>query len=171
MAYGTDQLTSETGLWSCGFEGFLTIKHLRNQGYGKVPEEKGCYLVIRKDKMPPVFLNVGTGGFFKQKNPNVPISILKKEWVDDALIIFVGLAGHNSNGTLRNRIKLLIEFGMGKSVGHSGGRLIWQLKNTDELAICWKTTQDESPRAAERNLIQDFKKLHGGRRPFANLQD
>ena len=63
-----------------------------------------------------------------------------------------------------------MRFGKGCSVGHWGGRLIWQLKDADDLVVCWKKTE-EDPRGAEKKMIKDFKEQHNGRRPYANLKD
>ena len=167
----SDQLASIPGLRRLGFEGCRTVASLRNEGLDGVPEEPGVYLIIRTNAVPPRFRKVGTGGHFKRKNPNVPLSRLEEEWVEGALVLYIGQAGSKSKGTLRNRIDLLIKFGDRKPVGHHGGRLVWQLADADELKICWKTVLNEDPRNVESRLIQDFKTLHGDRRPFANLRD
>lgn len=165
------KLTSVPGLRRLGFEGYRTVANQRGEGLDDVPEEPGVYLVIRTNNTPPCFLDVGTGGRFKGKDPNVSLSRLEQEWVQGALALYVGQAGSKSVGTLRKRIGELIRFGEGEPVGHYGGRLIWQLHDADELMVCWKTLQNGDPRNVEKKLIQDFKKLHEGRRPFANLQD
>ena len=68
----------------------------------------------------------GTGGFYQNKNPNVQITRLKREWVFDAPVIYIGCSNN-----LNNRIKLLMQFLEGQTVKHWGGRLIWQLEHTD----------------------------------------
>lgn len=42
-----------------------------------VPQKPGVYFVLRLCETEPKFLEIGTGGFFKQKNPNVSIENLK----------------------------------------------------------------------------------------------
>ena len=118
----------------------------------------------------PGFLAIGTGGHFKGKDPNVPIARLAREWVDGALVVYVGQAGTRSAGTLRKRIHQMIRFGEGSPVGHWGGRLVWQLEDAAALQVCWKVVRDTTARTAEKELIGAFKLIRGGRRPFANLR-
>jgi len=85
--------------------------------------------------------------------------------------LYIGKAGSQvQNATLQRRIKAFLDFGGGQPVAHWGGRLIWQLQNSDSLLICWKETPTGNPRAFEKSLIEQFKRTHGGRKPFANLQ-
>ncbi|WP_067867601.1 hypothetical protein [Nocardia vermiculata] len=57
----------------------------------------------------------------------------------------------------------------GHTVGHTGGRYIWQLADSPELLVAWREESDAS--MLEQSMIQSFKAMHGGRRPFANLRD
>jgi hypothetical protein len=53
---------------------------------------------------------------------------------------------------------------------HWGGRFIWQLKDHEDLLVCWKLATYSTPRELEKKMIQEFK-LQCGARPFANLRD
>lgn len=64
-----------------------------------------------------------------------------------------------------------MSFGQGKPVDHWGSRLIWQLEDAKNLIVCRKVLEKEEPRDVEKGMIQEFKKQHKGKRPFANLQD
>jgi len=152
-----------------GFEGFKTKGELFiDSSY--VPKVKGVYFVLFQSSKPS-FLEVGTGGFFKGNNPNISLEILKKKWVDNAKVIYIGKAGsNNGNATLHSRLNQYLKFGQGKNIGHWGGRLIWQLKNSSNLIVCWKKLPAEEPREVEGALIQSFLKQFG-KRPFANLAD
>ena len=154
-----------------GFEGFSTIGDLYVAGRTGIPDEPGVYLVLRTEVSPPEFLVEGTGGRFKGKNPNVPLSDLRREWVQGALVVYVGQTGSGGRATLRRRIARMLRFGHGASVGHWGGRLIWQLKGSERLLVCWKPIAEPAPRKVESALIRSFKSMHGGKRPFANLRD
>lgn len=71
---------------------------------------------------------------------------------------------------LRKRLWEFERFGAGEPMSHRGGRLIWQLADSPDLLVAWqKVTWEETARAYERRLLSQFAKLHGGRRPFANL--
>lgn len=147
-----------------GFKGFIKIKDL---DINTIQKEKGIYVIINKNQNM-VFLDKSNGGHFKGKDPTVSMQYLKENWVDNVDVIYIGQAGGNgSNATLLKRIKQYIQFGSGKPIGHWGGRLIWQIKDSGELLIAWKSTNTD-PYDIETELIYEFK-LKYGKRPFANL--
>jgi len=151
-----------------GFKGFKTVKELWMDN-SSIPNQMGVYLVSYKDMYKPGFMSVGVGGHFKGKNPNVSASALKTQWVDNALVLYIGKAGGPGSGaTLHSRIRQYLRFGQGVNVGHWGGRLIWQLGNHEELVFCWKPTPGKDPREIEIGLIQAFTSQYG-KMPFANL--
>jgi hypothetical protein len=61
-----------------------------------------------------------------------------------------------------------LRFSQGFTVGHYGGRLIWQLKNHSELKFRWLTLSDIEPSELEKKLLAEFIG-QCGKRPFANL--
>lgn len=145
-----------------GFSGFIPVSELR--GNTKViPECGGVYIVVRESDNEPEFLAVGTGGFFKRKNPNVSIEELEANYVADSKVVYIGKAA-----SLRKRICQLLRFGAGSAVGHWGGRYLWQLADSDKLIIAWKSTPAVVPRTEELRMLNDYVSLHG-RLPFANL--
>ena len=150
-----------------GFKGGWQFKHMRTFVQDDtldeyVPRDSGVYMVLRNSSSAPEFVLKGTGGFYQRKNPNVQITRLKREWVADALVIYIGCSGN-----LNNRIKLLMQFGEGQAVRHWGGRLIWQLEHADQLQVCWKETLQQEE--TKENLISSFQ-LKYGKKPFANLK-
>ncbi len=152
-----------------GFVGFKTMKELFIDS-SQLPAIKGVYLVLTLDN-PPAFLQVGTGGHFKGKNPNVLLQELKNNWIDKTIVVYIGKAGSDSSrATLKSRLKQYFGFGQGKNIGHWGGRLIWQLASSHNLVVCWKPLPNEDPRTFEGQLIRDFITQFGNR-PFANLAD
>lgn len=154
-----------------GFTGFTTISELV-ANIDVVPQLPGVYVVMRNNANQPEFLTQGTGGFFKEKNPNVSIDELKRNWVDDTSVLYIGKAGSlKGSATLRSRLRQYMQFGQGKAVGHYGGQYIWQLQDAKDLVVCWKVTLDDEPRVVEKQMIEEFKAAHGGKRPFANLVD
>ena len=155
-----------------GFEGFKTMGELMNGPSTLIPAQKGVYVVLRESESDPRFLSEGTGGFFKGKNPNVSIAELEANWVEGTPVVYIGKAGGaGSSATLQKRLSQYLRFGQGANVGHWGGRYIWQLSDSRDLIVCWKTLTSDEPREVERQMIADFKAAHGGKRPFANMMD
>jgi hypothetical protein len=129
-----------------------------------IPTEKGVYCVLYKTPTHPFFLNPGTGGYFKGRDPNVPINELEKKWVDGADIIYIG----QTTVSLRKRICTFMKFGQGKHVAHHGGRFFWQIQGVEDLIVCWKALDEgEDPRLVERALLREFKEKYRCL-PFAN---
>ena len=155
-----------------GFEGFKTMGELMAGAKFKIPAQKGVYVVLRENASAPQFLSEGTGGHFKGQNPNVSLSELNDKWVEGTSIVYIGKAGGaGSSATLNKRLGQYLRFGQGANVGHWGGRYIWQLADSRDLVVCWKTLTDEEPRDVEHKMIVAFKERHAGKRPFANLMD
>ncbi len=155
---------------NAGFVGFKSMKDLFLDS-SVLPAIKGVYMVLSTSEETPEFLTTGTGGHFKGKNPNVSISELKSNWVKNTIVVYIGKAGKDgSAATLRSRLRQYFGFGRGGNVGHYGGRLIWQLKNSDDLLVCWKALPNDDPRTVEANLIRSFISKFKNR-PFANLTD
>ena len=153
-----------------GFVGFIKVSDLMRDS-SKIPDRPGVYTVLYTASGIPTFINPGTGGFFKGKNPNVSSSFLLQNWVKNTVVVYIGKAGGTgSSTTLSKRLRDYLRFGKGASVGHYGGRLIWQIKNSGDLVICWKTQITEEPRAVEAGLISEFLNEFNAR-PFANLAD
>ncbi len=155
---------------NAGFMGFKTMKELFLD-CSVLPAIKGVYLVLNLEQEEPKFLTIGSGGHFKGKNPNVSIRELRSNWVNDTIVVYIGKAGkEGSAATLKSRLRQYFSFGQGRNVGHYGGRLIWQLKNSADLVVCWKALPTDDPRTIETKLIRKFVETFS-KRPFANLAD
>lgn len=149
-----------------GCSGFVTVEKLTND-LDIVPRSSGVYYILRTSTSVPSFLKVGSGGRYKDKNPNVEIAKLENNWVEGTQILYIGKAT-----SLYKRLKQYMEFGQGEPVGHWGGRFIWQLEDAKDLIVCWNTCPTaEVAGTTESSLIMKFKKEHNGMRPFANLRD
>jgi len=151
-----------------GFTGFATIADLQASQCNQVPDLPGIYLILRNNNDPVVFLARSTGGHFKGRNPTVKRSVLEEKWVEKALVLYIGKAGPGQRGTLRRRLRRFVEFGQGKPVAHYGGRLIWQLQSSRDLAICWKPAPNTVSRDVEKGLIREFEAAYN-KLPFANF--
>ena len=152
-----------------GFEGFVPICDLQALDCRDVPDSPGVYLVLRTTTSPPEFILEGTGGHFKGRNPNKAIACLKDRWVDGTVVTYVGKAGGLGRATLLTRLRQFTRFGLGKNVGHWGGRYIRQLRDSRDLLVCWKVTGNLVPRDVEKELIGAFTKRHS-KPPLANLR-
>jgi len=146
---------------NAGFKGFKKMSELFLDN-SMLPDTNGVYLVLNIDNRPGEFLTVGSGGRFKDKDPNISLADLKSNWVDNTKVVYIGKAT-----SLRTRLRQYFGFGQGKNIGHYGGRLIWQIKYSKDLVVCWKSLTT-NPREFEADLIQEFVKTYGCR-PFANL--
>ena len=151
-----------------GFDGFVSIQDLW-EDRSVIPKIRGVYMVIDPNFQDTEFIDPGVGGFFKRKDPNVSIEVLKSNVVSGAEVVYIGKAGNTAGkATLHSRIGQYLRFGQTKNVGHYGGRFIWQIKKHTELIFCWKTVENGDPREVEKSLISDFQNQYG-QRPFANL--
>lgn len=145
-----------------GFTGFVPVSKLRSTA-SLLPDSGGVYIVVRESDNSPEFLANGTGGFFKGKNPNVGLEELESNYVAGSKVVYIGKAT-----SLKKRVGQLLRFGAGSAVGHWGGRYLWQLADSDNLLIAWKTTPITDPRAEEIKMLEEFVARHG-KLPFANL--
>lgn len=155
-------------LSAAGFQGFVPIASLMRDT-SPIPAVRGVYMLVRPTSGPPLFLDVGSGGHFKDKDPNVGIDVLHTNWVDGAAIMYIGKAGDpGSAATLRSRLGQYLKFGAGRKIGHWGGRYVWQLADAKDLQVCWLPLPEEFPSQVESELIAAFRSVCGDR-PFANL--
>lgn len=94
-----------------GFSGFVSVADLRNS-CSQIPMVMGVYVVLRMSEDEPKFLEKGTGGFYNEKDPNVPLNVLKENWVENSPIVYIGKAGDpGQKKTLKKRISQYIKFG------------------------------------------------------------
>jgi hypothetical protein len=121
----------------------------------------GVYVVPRNGGEPD-FLAVNNGGRFKGRDPSVSRDALRANWVVGASVIYIGKADN-----LKRRLWELMRFGAGEPVGHWGGRLIWQLADSDSLLVAWAETPGQVPREVESTMITAFWAAWG-KPPFAN---
>jgi hypothetical protein len=152
---------------AAGFQGAQRISELQQSKCKEVPGQPGVYVIQRPRATDPTYLPESIGRHFKGRNPTLPTAVLASQWVPESCVVYIGKA---SRQTLRERLRQYMDFGLGKAVGHRGGRYIWQLQDSGELLVSWKATSGTEAALLESHLIQMFKAQHG-RRPFANLRD
>ena len=155
------------GLKAGGFAGFRPIRSLEMM---RIPQGTGLFTVVAPEDFQARFLTKSTAGIFKKKDPSLSAAALAAEWVDGAVVLYVGKAGPGSKGNrgLRRQIQEFVDFGQGKPPGHWDGRLIWQLADAGSLTIAWKELPAGQLAGAEAGchaaFVEEF-----GRLPFANL--
>jgi hypothetical protein len=148
-----------------GFQGFVTVRELRDAGLQRVPRSPGAYVVLRQSEALPQFLDSNPGGHFKGENPTVGKDVLAAKWVAGVHLLYVG-----EGGDLHDRLRSFIRFGLGAPVGHRGGRYVWQVEGADSFAVAWRpTVTKQDAQALEQRLLQDFYATYGCL-PFANLR-
>ena len=157
--------TRQIDLHDFGYQGFRTFQELF-EDVSEIPLQPGVY-VVEWGGGEPDFLTHGSGGRSKG-DPNVPVSLLRAQWISEASILYVGKAGASgSKATLRSRVKQMLEFGQGKPAKHYGGRYLWQLRQAPSLRLAWKSGE---PAQLEQELLPQFTAYYG-RLPYANLQE
>jgi len=157
------------------FDGKYKISIMQSNDFDwkNVSNDIGVYVVAVEDNRIalPLFFKKGVGGYFKNRNPNVLLEELNNNWIEfsnsDERILYIGKAGGSGESNLRKRIKQYMRFGQGRSVGHWGGRYIWQLRGVDDLYVYWKKC--DNPESKESKLLSEFKDVYGDL-PFANLR-
>jgi hypothetical protein len=153
-----DEWTLE-GLKRTGFVGFVLFSQL---DASDIPRAAGIYVVVHPGAAEVQFLDVSTGGHHKGKDPTVPSDILEARWVDGCPVIYMGMTGN-----LKRRLREFRDFGLGKPIGHWGGRYIWQVQRSEEFLVGWKVTPGNA-REEEKALLARFRSDHG-RLPFGNI--
>ncbi|WP_435209172.1 hypothetical protein [Streptomyces sp. bgisy034] len=159
------EMTQKT-LTERGFRGFVPFRSLPDSN---VPTGHGIYAVIRTDTSPPAFRPASPAGHLKGRDPSVTVDKLRDAWVDGATVLYIGKAAGQDG--LNQRLADYRRHGTGLLAGHWGGRYIWQLADSDALLVAWRPMAEEDAAEAEQDLIDEFKELHGGALPFANLRN
>jgi hypothetical protein len=152
-------------LEAAGFIGWHSWDELRRSDFTAVPSSPAVYVIYRPCQEPRSFLPANPGGRFKGKDPSLPAATLDSNWIPGAHVVYIGKAD-----VADRRLEQFARFGAGEPVGHWGGRLTWQLADSDELLVAWHPIiWDETARAYEKRLLAHFGSLCAGRRSFANL--
>ena len=168
----TKRSFTKAGLSRLGFEGWVTFTELAKAGYAQIPANcHGVYIVLRAAKTKPRFRKTSPAWAFRD-NLVVPIEALRANWVDGAAVVYIGKADPRQRKphALRQRLKEFTVFGSGGRLRHWGGRLIWQLADSNELLVAWAATPDERAEKVETWLVEEFRRCYG-KPPFANNPD
>ena len=146
-----------------GFCGFLAIDQW-DTWIDQTPRDPGAYVVLRVESGVPKFLALNKAGQFKGRKPTVPVARLKKRWVPDADVLYIGSATK-----LQDRVRKLCRFMEGTPVDHWGGRFLWQVAGFESFPVAWLPEPGRDPLAVERELMCEFRDRFGSW-PFANIR-
>ena len=101
------------------------------------------------------------------------IQKLKDKWVDDVDVVYYGIAGKQSNRSLRQRLTDLKKHGFGNITDrgpHKGGEIMWQLNEYKIFSLLILPTEGPpTPRNLENKILHAFYDKMG-KLPFANRQ-
>ena len=108
---------TQDALIDAGFAGFVRFSELPT---AQVPTDPGVYVVIRTAEADPEFLQTSLAGWFKGKDPSVPVSMLEAAWVPGSSVVYLGKANGGATGRrgLRKRLDEYRRHGAGEPVGH-----------------------------------------------------
>jgi hypothetical protein len=156
-------------LRALGFEGFLSVAQLRDEGAESVPVDAGVWVVVREGSPAlPHFQPRSSAAAWRGQDPTLTADELAGRWVPQAYVLYVGLApGTGVRHLLQQRIKRFLRFGSGRNVAHWSGRRIWQLSGTASLRIAWRATGPDAARGAAQEVLDAFSERHGSL-PYAN---
>lgn len=146
---------TRTALEAAGFVGWVPFEAIRAS---PCPLTGGVYVISYSGGTPAAYAERSCGGWFKGKDPTVPLDSLTANWVEGAEVVYIGKAEQ-----LKRRLQQFAGFGAGKPIGHWGGRLIWQLPNIERLLVAWKETPDRVPMEVEAQLIGALLESGSGR--------
>lgn len=158
--------SSIEALGAASFDGFVPLVTLDTP---RVPKQPGLYVVVRTSTQAPRFLDTSVGGWFKGKDPSVPVTRLESRWLTTTPVIYIGKAGGATSGaTLSGRLAQYQRFCNGEPIGHWGGRFICQLTDLADLLVAWRPSSGDEA-SEDTAAIDEFKSQYG-QYPFANLR-
>jgi|GEM_PF-988227 len=150
-----------------------SVQNLQKNNFPKIAglNSSGIYAITKPNDYQPVYFSPDEAKI----NGNVihpwEVEKLTDKWVEDADILYYGLAGAASPRSLKSRLIDLINHSKGLITDrgpHKGGEIIWQLRGNENFEI-WvlPTGNPPEPRNKEEKLLNQFFQITG-KLPFAN---
>lgn len=155
-----------------GFVGFVPISgwskaDIVGLGEGDV---EGVYAVVHQNMAVPIFIDDLRPVPRRRSRTAAEAA---GRWVPGVQVLYFGMAPlrresrSGRRGGLAQRIYEYKQHGLSGGSNHHGGKLVWQVGDSDDLRIAWKVLPEGQSEQIESGLISGFKK-EIGRPPFAN---
>ena len=109
------------------------------------------YVVYREHLNSVEFLDKNTGGWFKGRDPSVPIDRLKARWIDEAHVLYIGKADAGRAGARGIRVRLASTSGSAKASQSAIG----------EVATCGSLPAPTSYSSVENRVLSRPMRRHG----------
>ena len=168
----------ETKVQGLRGRGFRTLCSIGNLFDLSIPETAnlyscGVYAITIPEGYTPSFIGPAQARANKNVLSPLPVEVLRAKWVPEVDVVYIGLAGRNSDRTLCERLGDLRRHGLGRTTKkgpHKGGEILWQLVGYKDFLVWYLPTDPPpEPRDTEAELIHSFRE-GTGRLPFANRQ-
>lgn len=167
MSFTIDDLQAD------GFVGFVPLRAFEKPFVmGDGPDVEGVYAVLRESAVRPIFRE---DTHRRPRSKVYTAAQAEAEWVDGSQTLYIGKGPLRKprNGRrqgLAQRIKEMRAHGHDGGANHYGGKLLWQIEDTDSLLIAWKVLLEGTADVVETELIQRFMAQdESGRTPYANI--
>lgn len=134
------------------------------------PDVEGVYSVVRENTTVPIFTDDVRPATRRRTRTAAEAASL---WVPGVQVLYFGRAplrrasGNGRRSGLAQRIHEYKRHGLSGGSNHHGGKLVWQISDSDALRIAWKMLPEGESKQIESGLISGFKKTMG-QPPFAN---
>ena len=142
---------------AAGFTGFLTVGECMKNGLpsGDPSNSSGVYILCAPEGFEPEFIPPSEARAAGNVSFPWPVDRLTEKWVKDPEVLYIG-----KSTQLRRRLRQLIRHAQGRTVNHTGGEIVWQLRGFERLIICWRNRQNDLGNS--NTLIQAFKSSQKG---------
>ena len=156
-----------------GFVGFVPLAAFEKPFVmGDGPDVEGVYVVLRESAVRPTFRE---DTHRKPRSKIYTAAQAEAEWVDGSQMLYVGKGPlrkprRGRRQGLAQRINEMRAHGHDGGANHYGGKLLWQIEDTDSLLIAWKVLIEGTADDVETALIRRFMdQAESGRTPYANI--
>ncbi len=139
-------------------------KNVERASWIDLPKGPGIYVVYWDLDKPPTFVaSTGYAVCAVATNPEV----LRHKWDRIQAYRATDIVYFGKGDDLKERVKLLVRFGVGKANNHHGGEWMWQVQEIDSAKLLVQSCPLGKQIAFENWLLEQFRNIHGDW-PLAN---